>query len=225
MAGSKTKDPIKTLEVLSGHTFKNKSLVIEALTHPSLEGETPYQRLEFLGDRVLGMVIAAHLYGKFGKEPEGRLSRRLAALVRKETLGRIALDLKIGPLIRMTDTVARGGGRENPSILSDVLEALIGALYLDGGYQAAAAFVEKAWAKHLEGKTAVKDPKTGLQEWAQQRGLPLPEYEILEQSGPDHSPSFKIGVSVKGLGTATAKGPSKRQAQTRAAEKLLAKAK
>lgn len=208
-----------------GHSFKNKSLLIEALTHPSLEGEAHYQRLEFLGDRVLGMVIAGRLYEKFKGETEGRLSRRLAALVRKETLGQIALKLDLGPLIRMTPTVERGGGRKNPSILSDVLEALIGALYLDGGYGAALVFVEKVWAENLEGKTAGKDPKTGLQEWAQSRGLPLPEYEILEQSGPDHSPSFKIGVSVEGLGSASAKGNSKRQAQTRAAEKLLARAK
>jgi len=226
MAAKKPSDnPILVLEKILGHAFKDKSLLIQAITHPSLEGEANYQRLEFLGDRVVGLAVAGLVFAKFGDDSEGKLSRRQAALVRKETLCQVAIDLGVAPLIRMTETTLKTGGKDNASILSDVIEALVGALYIDGGFQAAKAFVEGAWRHRLEDKTAAKDPKSGLQEWAQGRAKPLPRYETVERSGPDHAPSFSIKVSVEGLGDAVGSGTSKRIAETKAAEKLLKKAK
>lgn len=215
----------KTLEKILGHCFSDKTLLLEAITHPSLEGEKTYQRLEFLGDRVLGVVIAGLIFERFKGDSEGQLSRRFAALVRKETLASIALDLKLSPIIRMTDTAEKTGGRTNASIHSDVLEALIGAVFVDGGFKKARDFITRAWGDNLEDKTAAKDPKSGLQEWAQGRGQALPLYETVERSGPDHAPSFTIRVSVEGLGSATGEGSSKQIAETRAAEKLLGLAK
>ncbi|MHA1544530.1 MAG: ribonuclease III [Alphaproteobacteria bacterium] len=216
---------IKTLEKILGHSFADKALLLEAITHPSLEGEKSYQRLEFLGDRVLGVIIAGLIFERFKNESEGQLSRRFAALVRKETLASVAVALSLSPIIRMTDTTEKTGGRTNASIHSDVLEALIGALFVDGGYKKTRDFIATAWAGNLEDKTAAKDPKSDLQEWAQGRGQPLPLYETVEQTGPDHAPFFTVKVSVEGLGSASAKGPSKQSAETRAAEKLLGKAK
>jgi ribonuclease-3 len=211
----------KSLEKILGHSFQDKSLLLMAITHPSLEGEKSYQRLEFLGDRVLGVIIGGLIFERFKDDSEGQLSRRFAALVRKETLSQVAVNLGLSPMVRMTETTEKTGGRSNSSILSDVLEALIGALFVDAGFKVARDFVEGAWAGNLDDKTAAKDPKSGLQEWAQGRGQPLPLYEVVEQSGPDHAPSFTVKVSVEGLGSATAKGASKRIAETRAAEKLL----
>lgn len=215
----------KTLEKILGHCFTEKTLLLEAITHPSLEGEKSYQRLEFLGDRVLGVVISGLIFERFTSDSEGQLSRRFAALVRKETLASISLGLGISPVIKMTETTEKTGGRESLSILSDVLEALIGALFVDGGFKKVRDFITGAWGDNLEDKTAAKDPKSGLQEWAQARGQPLPLYEIVERTGPDHAPSFTIKVSVEGLGEASAKGSSKQIAETRAAEKLLELAK
>ncbi len=219
----KDEKTLKALEQLLGHGFSNPSLLKEALTHPSLEGENNYQRLEFLGDRVLGLVIAGLLFERFPNDSEGQLSRRYAALVRKETLSSVLGDLGLEGMIRMTDTMEKDAGRDNPSVRSDALEALIAALFIDGGYKVARDFIERAWREYLSGKTAAKDPKSDLQEWAQGRGKPLPNYDIIERAGPDHAPSFTVKVSVEGMGTATAKGSSKRLAETRAAEKLLAR--
>ena len=203
-----------------GHAFADKTLVRQALTHPSLGTEGSYQRLEFLGDRVVGLVMAEKLFGAFPAEAEGKLNRRFSALVRRETLGEIALELGLAPLIRMTEAVERTGGRENPSILADVLEALIGALYLDAGFDVARGFIETAWAPHMAAKKSSKDPKSALQEWAQGRGLPLPKYKVVETAGPDHAPSFAVEVSVEGLKPEKAKGLSKKQAETKAAKAL-----
>lgn len=221
----KEQETIQALERILGHSFTDKTLLLEAITHPSLEGEKSYQRLEFLGDRVLGVVIAGLIFEKFKSDSEGQLSRRFAALVRKETLGEVAMALGLSPIIRMTETTEKTGGRTNASIHSDVLEALIGAVFVDGGFKRARDFIAKAWADNLEDKTPAKDPKSTLQEWAQGRGQPLPFYETIERSGPDHAPFFTIKVSVEGLGSANAKGSSKQIAETRAAEKLLGLAK
>ena len=223
MSSDPTLDPktLKTLEEILGHSFSDKTLLFAAMTHPSLEGENNYQRLEFLGDRVLGLVIGALIFERFQGDSEGQLSRRFAALVRKETLSEVAIDLGFSPMIRMTETTEKTGGRTNASIHSDVLEALIGAVFVDGGFKRARDFIAKAWGDNLNDKTPAKDPKSGLQEWAQGCGQPLPLYEVVERSGPDHAPSFTIKVSVEGLGSASAKGSSKQIAETRAAEKLL----
>jgi len=211
------------LEKALGHTFKNKALLRQALTHPSLEGQPNYQRLEFLGDCVIGMVVGALVYKTFPDEREGQLSRRYAALVRRETLAQVAGKLDLPTHIRMTDTTARAGGCSNTSILSDVVEALVGALYLEAGLAAAEAFVTEALGEYLAGKDAPKDPKSALQEWAQGRGKPLPDYTIVASEGPDHAPRFTVSVSVEGSGKATRTGASKQEAQTKAAGALLAK--
>jgi len=211
------------LEKALGHTFKDRGLLRQALTHPSLEGEPNYQRLEFLGDRVIGLAAGNLVYRTFPGEREGQLSRRYAALVRRETLAQVAGTLNLGAHIRMTDTAARAGGRTNPSLLSDVVEALVGALYIEAGLEAADTFVTTALARFLEGEDAPKDPKSALQEWAQGRGRPLPDYTVTGSEGPDHAPRFTVSVSVEGAGTATREGISKQDAQTKAAEALLKK--
>lgn len=218
---SETPASLKTLESALGHTFDDQDLVHEALTHPSIESKVNYQRLEFLGDRVLGVVIGNLLYKTYPKDREGQLSRRLAALVRKETLAQVARDLGVGRYIRMTDTALRTGGRDNPSILADVVEALIGALYLDAGLTVTGAFIEASWGKYLNRETVAKDPKSALQEWAQGRGRPLPSYTGVGRGGPDHAPRFIVEVTVEGLGSARAEGSSKQEAETLAAEILF----
>lgn len=215
--------PSESLCQTLGHAFTDETLLETALTHPSLEGEANYQRLEFLGDQVLGMVIGALLYDTYPRDREGNLSRRQTALVRKETLAEIARNIKLGPHIRMTETTERGGGRTNPSILSDVLEALIGALYLDAGAAVAEAFIKKNWGHYLKTNEVIKDPKTALQEWAQGRRLALPEYAEIKKTGPDHAPKFVVEVTVDGAGSAQAEGASKQAAEILAAEDLLKK--
>lgn len=209
-----------SIEKILKYSFQDKSLMNIALTHPSLEGEENYQRLEFLGDRVLGLVCARWMYEEYPFEREGDLSRRFIDLVRKETLAEVAENIKIGPEIRTSKTVGQDG-KSNPAILSDVMEALIGALYLDGGLEVASAFIKKHWSEFLTRDAVAKDPKSALQEWAQGRGLPLPLYEVVERSGPDHQPQFTVKVSIKNGGQKIAVGPSKRLAETEAAELLL----
>lgn len=211
---------IAEIESILGHSFSNQTLVSEALTHPSLGPKGSYQRLEFLGDRIVGVVMAEKIFNDFPDEAEGKLNRRFAALVRRETLGEIASGLGIAPLIRMTETVERSKGRTNASILADVLEALIGALYLDAGFDVTRGFIETAWAPHMAARKSAKDSKSALQEWAQGRGLPLPVYKVVETAGPDHAPSFAVAVSVEGHDPETAEGASKKQAETRAAKAL-----
>jgi ribonuclease-3 len=217
----KTSGATGQLEKTLGHSFRNKDLLVQALTHPSLEGEPNYQRLEFLGDRIIGMVAADMVFRAFPGEREGKLSRRFAALVRREALARVAGDIDLAGHIRMTETTARTGGRENPSILSDVVEALVGALFLDAGLNGAANFIEASWAKFLDNGKAPKDPKSALQEWAQGRGRPLPEYQVLKSEGPDHAPRFTVSVSVEGAGSKTSTGSSKQEAGVKAAEALF----
>jgi ribonuclease-3 len=214
---------LKPLYHLLGHEFKTPLLLVQALTHPSLEGALNYQRLEFVGDRVLGLAIAELLYNKFPNVKEGGLSLRLAALVRKEALAEVALKIGLDRHIRMAASADDAAGRGKSSILADVCEAVIGALYLDGGLAPAARFVAKHWQDRIAAEaTAVKDAKSALQEWAQGRGLNPPAYNLVEQSGPDHEPSFKVEVRIEGLAPLQATGASKRQAEQAAAEAMLA---
>lgn len=224
MAKARTADTSSAAPLASalGFPFRNKTLLREALTHPSLEGETNYQRLEFLGDRVLGLVIGRLLFETFPGEREGQLSRRQAQLVRRETLAGIAKELGLPRYIRMTAITERGGGRESRAILSDVLEALIGVMFLEGGLEAADQFIRKHWAGRLKVPEAAKDPKSALQEWAQGRGLTLPAYSLASRAGPDHAPRFTVTVSVEGRGEVSAEGTSKQEAEVKAAKKLLA---
>jgi ribonuclease III len=217
------------LERRIGHRFAEPGLLREALTHSSAtrsgrRAPRSYERLEFLGDRVLGLVVADLLMHRFPNEVEGTLTPRHAALVRKETLAEIAAELSLGDWLVLGRSEEDGGGRLNPATLADALEALIGALYLDGGLAAATAFIERHWRDRLAAMVAPpRDAKSALQEWAQGRGLPLPDYRVVASSGPPHAPSFEVEVVLPGLPLVRAAGSSKRAAERAAAEQLLAR--
>lgn len=217
------------IESIIGYTFKNKHLLKEALTHPSCaqtEKNLPfnYQRLEFLGDSVLSTVIAELLLKLFPNEAEGSLAKRHSALVRSECLADVARRLEIGEYVYMATGEQGDGGRENNSNLEDVCESLIGAMYLDGGFDAARQFVLRHWEPLARATPAPpKDAKTTLQEWAQGRGMNLPEYILVKTTGPAHAPEFTIKVSVATGESATAHANSKRQAEQMAAKALLEK--
>lgn len=206
------------------YTFKKPELLDEALTHvsaPQANGQS-YQRLEFLGDRVLGLAIAEILFKTFPSAPEGELSRRLAELVRRESCAEIAISWDVGPYLKLGAGEAHSGERRNPTILADVCEAIIGAVFLDGGYEAARSLVERSFKALLEApRRPLRDPKSALQEWAQGRGLPPPTYTVAEQTGPDHAPKFRVMVKVKGAETEFGHGTSKRIAEQAAARSLL----
>jgi ribonuclease III len=217
---------LEALEARIGYSFSDKSLLTLALTHVSAATGPrtrvkSYQRLEFLGDRVLGLTIAALLYERFPTAEEGDLSKRLTDLVRRESCAALAEAWSLGDHIRLGPGEAQGGGRQNRAILGDVAEALIGAVFLDGGYEAASAMIEAAVGQRLDKGRPALDPKTSLQEWAQGRGLQPPSYAILTREGPDHSPLFRISVSVEGHGAAEAVGRSKRIGEQAAAEAML----
>ena len=210
------------LDAVLGYHFKDASLLNEALRHPSIAGRRSYQRLEFLGDRVLGVVIAEALLRAFGDAAEGDLAVRLNELVRRETLASVASDIGIAPYVIMSAGEERTGGRGKPTILADICEALIGALYLDGGLGPAKAFVMRHWDKRLESAAnAGKDSKTQLQEWAQARGMAPPTYSEIACMGPPHDPEFTVAVSFGAERRCEAKGGSKQAAEQSAARLLL----
>lgn len=225
------KKSISALEERIGHKFSDPKLLEHALTHVSgvsggRKRTDSYQRLEFLGDHVLGLIISELLFRAFPKAEEGELSRRLADLVRKEACAEAALAMDLGPHIKLGSSEAQSGGRKKSAILADVCEAVIGATFLDGGYEAAAALVERYWRERmLEPHRPLRDPKTMLQEWAQGRGLPPPAYRETERRGPDHKPEFKVSVEVPGFEAAEGKGTSKRDAEQAAALALLVREK
>lgn len=208
---------------IAGYSFQSPSLLEEALTHPSLSGAHNYQRLEFLGDRVLGLSVATLLLEEFPGEAEGKLNRRYTALVRRETLAEMSQSLGLAAAMKLTPGAETEGTRDKEAVQADVTEAVIGAMYLDGGYDVADAFIRRHWIPLLDkGPTAIKDSKTMLQEWCQARSLPLPFYKTVDRSGPDHSPVFTIEATVENKGQAQASGPAKRQAEQAAAAELLA---
>ncbi|WP_338723239.1 ribonuclease III [Devosia sp. XK-2] len=215
------------LQVRLGYRFADPDLLDRALTHssaisPGKRIEKSYQRLEFLGDRVLGLVVADMLYRRFPKSNEGELSRSLNTLVRKETCAEIARQLDLGKEIILGESEARSGGAGKDAILGDITEAIIGAIYLDGGLEPARAFVERLFEEFLaDGQANRADAKTTLQEWAQARGLEPPSYVLVERTGPDHAPEFTIGVELAGFDRLEAVGPSKKIAEHRAAELFL----
>lgn len=217
-----------TLPELLAHDFAHDDLLTEALTHPSAMGRRGgkrrhYERLEFLGDRVLGLVVADLLWRRFPTEAEGELTRRHAHLVRREALAEVAHAVGLGRHLIVSKSEDAAGVRDNPRVLADVCEAVIAALYLDGGLALAARFVERWWEPRLAALAAPpRDPKTALQEWAQARGLPLPAYRTVPGEGPAHRRIFSVTVQVAGLPPATATGSSKRAAETAAAASALA---
>ena len=218
-----------SLEESIGYRFTDVALLDSALSHISaLKGARnragSYQRLEFLGDHVLGLVISDMLFRAFPKADEGELSRRLADLVRKETCAEIARTIDLGAAIRLGSSEANAGGRTRPAILADVCEALIGAVYLDGGFAAAEALVGRLWAARMQTKAQpLRDPKTVLQEWAQARGLPTPAYREIARTGPDHDPEFRVAVQLPRLAPAEGSGRSKRAAEQAAAAAMMAR--
>jgi len=217
-----------------GYEFNRHELLEEALTHPSaLVPESrrrrrpapvkrDFERLEFLGDRVLGLVVADYLWRHFEGEPEGDLTRRHTHLVRREALVRVAETIGLGRYLVLSRAEAAAGAAGNPGILADACEGLIAAIYLDGGFEAASAFVRRFWEPLIEEmEEPPLDPKTALQEWVQARGLALPAYELVATSGPDHAPLFTVTASVAGGDPATATASSKRIAEAKAAAMLL----
>ena len=220
---------LATLEETLGHRFAQKDLLIEALTHPSAVrrrgiSRRGYERLEFLGDRVLGLVVAELLWRRFPDEAEGEMTRRHTHLVRREALAEVAQAVGLGERLIVSKGEDGAGVRENKSVLADVCEAVIAALYLDGGLDVARSFVEHRWERRLTALISPpRDPKTSLQEWVQARGLPLPAYETVAAEGPAHKRRFTVTVTVEGLknATATASGSSKRSAEISAAAAAL----
>jgi len=207
-----------------GLEFNNPNILIEALTHSSLSSptRTDNQRLEFLGDRVLGLTIAQALFQEDAKADEGELAPRFNALVRKETCAEIADGIGLGEIIKIGRSEMLSGGRRKQTILGDGIEALIAAIYLDQGFEVAQAFILKEWAaKIAAAPDDARDAKTALQEWAQARKMPPPSYVETARSGPDHAPIFEIEVRLQSGQVASAKAASKRGAQQLAAAALL----
>ena len=221
----------QVLEALEGrlqYHFKDRVGLLRALTHRSaVPGDQvaheSYQRHEFLGDRVLALVVAEMLFTSFPREEEGDLARRLNQLVRRETCAEVAIDLDLGSVVRLGTGERQSGGRRKEAILGDVAEAVIAAIYLDGGFDAAKDFVLRNWKPRMESLTGpLRDSKTLLQEWAQGRGQGLPSYTILERSGPDHAPIFRVVVMIDGETAGEGQGKSKRDAEQAAATEALA---
>jgi ribonuclease-3 len=218
---------IAEAETAAGYRFRDKDLFIRALTHPSAVSagdavQHSNQRLEFLGDRVLNLIIAERLIERRRNESEGDLAPRLNRLVRKGACAEAFRHLGLGGFLLMSDSEIASGGRDRDSTLGDACEAVIAAIYLDGGLAAARRFIEKGWAPQFnQGPSETKDPKTLLQEWAQGQGLPLPDYVVLARTGPDHAPEYEVEVRIPGRSAASAAGPSKRDAERHAAAAML----
>ena len=206
-----------------GYEPKDIALFESALTHASSRKDN-YERLEFLGDRVLGIVIASWLYERFPDEPEGNLSRRFNTLVARETCADIGRELGLPAVIRLGKQAREDGAAWSDNVVGDVVEALIGAIYLESGLDAAAILIRRIWAPLVEEqRRAPKHPKSALQELAAARDLPNPTYEVISRRGAHHAPKFNVRVSIPKLGEAEAEGPSKQDAENEAAKALLAK--
>jgi len=215
------------LEARIGHKFTDPVLLATAFTHVSAlkssrkRGES-YQRLEFLGDHVLGLIVSDMLYRAFPSADEGELSKRLADLVRKESCADVAKSLGLLDDIKLGAVGAGAGARLRKSVLGDICEAVIGAVFLDGGYEAASQFVVRNWTERMhKPRRPLRDPKTVLQEWAQGKGLPTPVYREIERTGPHHDPQFRVAVELPGLAPAEGFGGSKRAAEKLAASVMI----
>lgn len=211
------------LHGLIGRAPGKTGLYMQALTHGSA-GTADYERLEFLGDRVLGIVMAEWLYALFPTEPEGALSRRFNALVSGETCARVARAIGVQPHILLGKQARDDGAIESDNVLGDVMEALIGALFLESGIDEARTLIRRLWADRVETQdSAPRHPKSALQEWAAANRRKPPEYVLTGKSGPHHNLRFAVTVSIKGAGEASAEGGSKQEAETAAAKALLEK--
>ncbi len=207
-----------------GYKFKDKALLSKALTHSSAgkKASDNNERFEFLGDRILNFLVSEMLMDHYPREREGDLARRLTNLVCAPTLAEVASDINLPEFIHLSTAEAASGGADKMNIQADACEALIAALYLDGGMEAARAFIERYFRDRMTSDhKPVQDPKSALQEWAQGKGLSLPAYAIIEQSGPDHAPEFIVEVTVEGLPPQKGSGSNKREAEKNAAQMLL----
>lgn len=221
MPNATTDDLANWLEKTMGAQPKDLAPFALALTHSSFGGGN-YERLEFLGDRVLGLTIAHWLIETYPDEPEGKLSHRLNALVTREVCAEIAREIGVPAYVKLGRQAIDDGVIHSDNVLGDVTEALIGALYLDAGLDTATRFVRKAWAGRVDRLAAPpKHPKAALQEWTAAKKRRPPEYRIVETSGPDHARRFTVEVSIKGLGQANGIGSSKQEAETEAARAML----
>ncbi|HRE21174.1 MAG TPA: ribonuclease III [Rhabdaerophilum sp.] len=219
-------DELARLEARLGHRFSDRAWLEEAVTHVSAGASgKSYQRLEFLGDRVLGVIVSTMLFEAFPEAPEGELSKRLADLVRKESCAAVAREWHLGDFLRLGEGERRTGAKKRDAILGDACEAVIGAIYRDGGLEAADKVIRANWTTRMHAPLVVpKDAKTMLQEIVQARGLPVPAYRDVSRKGPDHAPEFEIAVHVRGEAEITGTGPSKRHAERAAAEAWLRRA-
>jgi ribonuclease III len=209
------------VEARTGHKPADLALFELAMTHSS-RSEENYERLEYLGDRVLGLVVADWLYALFPDEPEGKLSKRLNVLVSRSTCAEVARDLELRAQMKLGKQARDDGAFESENVLGDMVEALIGALWLDAGFEAAKAFIRAAWAERVDRRDdAPQHPKSALQEWAAANNRKPPVYEMVGRSGPQHAPTFVVRVSIKGVGEAEAEGLAKQEAETEAAQALL----
>jgi ribonuclease-3 len=215
-------DPTQWAHAQLGLGFPEPALLNRALTHRSHAAES-YERLEFLGDRVLGLAVATWLYELYPADPEGKLNQRFARLVSRETCARVARRLGVAPYLRLGQQARTDGAANSDNILGDVMEALIGAVYLAHGIKAAHALVRTHWQAEMgELAEAPKHPKSAVQEWAAARSLKGPVYRLLGRTGPHHSPRFRVELEVAGLAPVEAEGASKQEAETLAAETFLA---
>lgn len=210
------------LAALIGEAPGDLALYEQALTHGSHAADH-YERLEFLGDRVLGLVVAEWLYTLFPQEKEGQLSRRFNTLVAGDTCAKVAREIGLPPHLRLGKQARDDGAIDSDNVLGDAMEALIGALYLDKGLEPARSLIKAHWEKRLDAKaSAPKHPKSALQEWAAAHGRKAPHYDVLDRSGPHHALHFTVQVSIRGAGEAQGEGSSKQEAETAAAATLLA---
>lgn len=215
------------LEERLGHRFANRDLLDRALTHASAlngvgRGGETYQRLEFLGDRVLGLVVADMLVERFPDAPEGELSRRLARVVSREACAEIAYEMELAKYLKIGGSVRKSGTPATVGVLADVCEAVIAAVYRDGGLEAARGLVGRFWGPRIAGMSGpLRDAKTELQEWAHRRGFDAPAYAEIQRSGPDHKPEFEVEVTVGDVAPGRGRGGSKREAEHEAAAGVL----
>ncbi|MEX2311037.1 MAG: ribonuclease III [Rhodospirillales bacterium] len=215
---------LETLQAALGYTFKDITLLRHALVHSSATQQRlkSNERMEFLGDRVLGLVLAEPLLDSYAEEDEGEISYRFTALAQRDALAAVAGAVGLAEHLKLSNGEQMTGGRENPGMLADAMEAVICAIYKDGGLEAARTFIHAQWTAMMrENHRPPKDPKTTLQEWAQGRGLRLPDYRITSQEGPDHQPLFTVEVTLKGQSPVTGEGNNKRAAEQAAAEAML----
>ncbi len=222
----KKSEAIRSFEQRLGYEFSNLSLLVEALTHSSIASDfrKDNQRLEFLGDRVLGLVMAEALLEIDQTAPEGTLAPRFNALVRKETCAEVARQIELGGVLKIGRSEMLSGGRRKDALLGDGMEAVIAAIYKDGGFEIAKTIIIKLWGDRIKNvKVDARDAKTMLQEWAQARGQNPPNYEVISRSGPDHAPDFLVKVILTSGETSEAMAGSKRQAEQMAAKALLQK--